>query len=64
MLKSMLVTTVPVLMPPDLSKEFFLWTDSSAQEFGAVLKQKDDEGQPHPVAYGSRQTNIKMYPLS
>ena len=55
-LKSMLVTA-PVLIPPDLSKEFFLWTDASARGFGAVLEQKDDEGQPHPVAYASRQTN-------
>ena len=56
MLKSVLVTA-PVLMPPDLSKEFFLWTDASARGFGAVLEQKDGNGQPHPVAYASRQTN-------
>ena len=56
MLKTMLITA-PVLIPPDLSKEFFLWTDASARGFGAVLEQKDDSGQPHPVAYASRQTN-------
>ena len=56
MLKTMLITA-PVLIPPDLSKEFFLWTDDSARGFGAVLEQKDDSGQPHPVAYASRQTN-------
>ena len=55
-LKTMLMTA-PVLIPPDLSKEFFLWTDASARGFGAVLEQKDDTGQPHPVAYASRQTN-------
>ena len=56
MLNSMLVTA-PALMLPDLSKEFFLWTDASARGFGAVLEQKDDDGQPHPVAYASRQTH-------
>jgi len=55
-LKTMLITA-PVLIPPNLSKEFFLWTDASAQGFGAVLEQKDDTGQPHPVAHASRQTN-------
>ena len=55
-LKTRLVTA-PVLAPPDLSREFFLWTDASARGFGAVLEQKDDSGQSHPVAFASRQTN-------
>ena len=55
-LKTMLMTA-PVLIPPDLSKEFFLWTDASARGFGAVLEQRDDSGEPHPIAFASRQTN-------
>ena len=55
-LKTRLVTA-PVLAPPDLSREFFLRTDASARGFGAVLEQKDDSGQSHPVTFASRQTN-------
>ena len=55
-LKEKLVSA-PVLCPPDLSKQFFVWTDASLLGFGAVLEQLDEEGQRHPIAYGSRQTN-------
>ena len=55
-LKTMLVTA-PVLIPPDLFKEFFLWTDASARGFGTILEQRDDSGEPHPIAFASRQTN-------
>ena len=55
-LKTMLMTA-PVLIPPDLSEEFFLWTDTSAHRFGVVLKQKDNSGEPYLIAFASRQTN-------
>jgi len=55
-LKEKLVSAL-VLRPPDLSRQFFVWTDASLLGFGAVLEQLDEEGQRHPIAYASRQTN-------
>ena len=51
------LVTAPLLHPPDLDKEFFLWTDASIKGFGAVLEQKDDGGDRHLIAYASRATN-------
>jgi len=56
LLKEKLVS-VPVLCPPDLTKPFYVWTDASLLGFGVVLEQVDDDGQRHPIAYASRQTN-------
>ena len=39
-----LLTTAPLLRPPNLEKEYFLWTDASKKGFGAVLEQEGDEG--------------------
>ena len=55
-LKEKLVSA-SVLCPPDLSKQFFLWTDASLLGFKAVLEQLDEEGQRHLIAYASMQTN-------
>ena len=52
-----LLVTAPLLHPPKLDKEFFLWTDASEKGFGAILEQEDDEGKRHPIAYASRATN-------
>ena len=52
-----LLVSAPLLRSPDLSKEFFLWTDASGLGFGAVLEQMGEDGFRHPVAYASRQTN-------
>ena len=49
--------TAPVLIPQDLSKEFFLWTDANGHGFGRVLEQRDNSGEAHPIAFASRQTN-------
>ena len=49
--------SAPVLTPPDLTKQFFVWTDASLLGFGAVLEQIDNDGRRHPVAYASRQMN-------
>ena len=46
--------TVPVLAFADFKKPFLLETDASIEGFGAVLSQKQDDGQYHPVAYTSR----------
>ena len=51
-----LLTTAPILRHPDLTKPFFLWTDASEVGLGAVLEQKEN-GERHPIAYASRQTN-------
>ena len=39
-----LLVTAPLLHPPNLDREFVLWTDASERGFGAVLEQEDDEG--------------------
>ena len=52
-----LLITAPLLYPPDLTRDFFLWTDASGVGFGAVLEQVREDGCCHPVAYASRQTN-------
>ena len=46
-----------MLRPPDLTKQFYLWTDASSKGFGAVLEQFGDDGKRHPIACASRQTN-------
>ena len=46
--------TGPVLRCPDYSRPFVLQTDASGQGLGAVLAQRDDDGEEHPVAYLSR----------
>ena len=45
--------TVPVLAFADFKKPFLLETDASIEGLGAVLSQKQDNGQYHPVAYAS-----------
>ena len=48
--KELLVTTLaPLLRPPNLAKEFFLWTDASGLGFGVLLEQEDEDGLQHPV---------------
>ena len=44
----------PVLAFTDYSKDFLLETDTSKKGLGAVLSQKQEDGQFHPVAYGSQ----------
>ena len=43
----------PVLSFTDYTKDFLLETDASKEGLGAVLSQKQEDGQFHPVAYGS-----------
>ena len=45
--------TAPVLAFADFKKPFLLETDASIEGFGAVLSQKQDDGQYHPIAYAS-----------
>ena len=44
----------PVLAFANYSKEFLLETNASKEGLGAVLSQKQEDGQFHLVAYGSR----------
>lgn len=48
------LTTTPVLVYPDFTKEFILDTDASNTAIGAVLSQVGQDGQEHVIAYGSR----------
>ena len=43
----------PVLAFADYTKEFLLETDASKEGLGAVLCQKQEDGQFHPVVFGS-----------
>ena len=44
----------PVLAFADYTKDFLLETDASKEGLGAVLSQKEEDGQFHQVAYSSR----------
>ena len=45
--------SAPVLALTDCTKEFLLETNASKEGLGAVLSQKQADGQYHPVTYGS-----------
>ena len=47
------VQSAPVLVFPDFEKPFLLEMDASKEGLGAVLSQKQSNGQYHPVAFGS-----------
>ena len=49
-----LLCSSPILQSPDISRPFILQTDASDRGVGAVLTQRDDKGQEHPVSYYSR----------
>ena len=47
------VQSAPVLVFPNFKKPFLLETDASKEGLGAVLSQKQNDGQYHPIAFGS-----------
>ncbi|KAL5469182.1 hypothetical protein EMCRGX_G030400 [Ephydatia muelleri] len=50
-----ILCSAPVLQSPDVDKEFVLQTDaSSGRGVGAILSQRDENGDDHPVAYYSK----------
>ena len=53
----------PILTFADYTKDFLLETDASKEGLGAVLSQKQADGQYHPVTYGSQDltTHEKNY---
>ena len=44
----------PALRTPDFSSQFILQTDASDYGVGAILSQRDNNGDDHPVAYYSK----------
>ena len=44
---------MPILAHPDTSREYTLITDASSYAIGGILAQKGDDGQLHPISYGS-----------
>ena len=46
--------SAPVLSYPDFSHPFELETDTSLQELGALLSQRDEKGTSHVIAFASR----------
>lgn len=48
------MSKAPVLQLPDFAKTFIVQVDASDRGLGAVLCQKDDLGEEHPIIYSSR----------
>ena len=46
--------SAPVLSSPDYTRPFVLQTDASERGVGAVLSQRSDQGEDHPIAYFSK----------
>ena len=47
------LTCNPILVHPDLSKEYCLIFDASSYAIGSILCQKGEDGLLHPIRYGS-----------
>ena len=54
----------PVLRPPHWEDEFVLQVDASNRGLGAILRQKDQEAEEHPIAYASRKLQPREQKLS
>ena len=48
-----LLTTAPILIYPDFTKKFYLYTDAFDSGLGAVLSQKDNQNRERVIAYSS-----------
>ena len=48
------LTHAPVLVFPDYTKPFIIYTDASGTGLGAVVMQQDEEGKNRAIAYASR----------
>ena len=47
------LTTAPILIYPDFTRKFYLYTDASNTGLGAVLAQKDQDRKERVIAYAS-----------
>lgn len=54
----------PLLVPPNWEKEFVLQVDASQRGLGAILSQKDDDDEEHPIAFASRKLQPREEKLS
>ena len=59
------LTSKPVLRPPDLSKGYKLFCDSSTRSLSAILMHSDDNNRDYVIAYSSRKLlpREKNYPI-
>ena len=48
------LTQAPVLISPDFTKEFYIFSFASEHTLAAVLVQKNDLGQEQPISFFSR----------
>ncbi|GBG86101.1 hypothetical protein CBR_g41004 [Chara braunii] len=48
------LATAPILIPPDLAKQFILITDWQPEAISAILVQKGNDGREHVIEYTSR----------
>jgi hypothetical protein len=48
------LTEAPVLVSPDYSKDFLIFSFASCDTVAVVLLQKNDRGQEHPIAFFSK----------
>jgi hypothetical protein len=54
----------PVLNPPDWNREFLVQVDASNRGLGAILSQKDENGDEHPLVFASRKLQPREERLS
>ncbi|MCP5004659.1 MAG: hypothetical protein GY941_12085 [Planctomycetes bacterium] len=49
-----LLNNADILKHPEMGKPFYIWTDASVKGMGAVLMQKDTDGEYKPIEFYSK----------